>query len=384
MGHTHKTSITMSSIVFYRVFLGGFMVAFYLTHVYKFILKHNQATQRKARTIYLLSSIAMGWNSALCLISFLFFVTRTVPFGLPGTDFPLYQCQTLNLLNMMVVPIIGTIVQGIACSKYATMRLLFVVQAPIAVALVFFPLFRTPIIYYALIAYIIIYVGLVIANTQRYIGRYQSILNDTYSNTAWRDIRWVHWFLWLTILQFGSWMLFDFIFSNHFSVTVHYLTSLVFWTLFAIFVRQQNFSLDDEMMQLINKSEEPDPTPAAEEKVNTDEELEWLSTRIEDYCKEKQHFLDPDLTVNDVTRAIGTNRTYLAKWFKLHGANFNSYINNLRAEYAATLLIQSNESITDIWTKSGFGTAYSFRSVFKEKYGCTASEYRTSHTTETE
>lgn len=370
----------MSSIVFYRVFLGGFMVAFYLTHLYKFILRHNHATLRKARTIYLLSSIAMGWNSALCLISFIFFVTRAVPFGLPGTDFPLYQSQTFNMLNMMVVPIIGTIVLGIACSKYATMRSLFVTQAPIVAALVFFPLFRIPMMYYTLIAYIILYVVLVIANTHRYIARYQCILNDTYSNTAWRDIRWIRWFLWLTILQFGSWMLFDLIFSNHLSVTVHYLTSLVFWTLFAIFVRQQNFNLDEEMMLLINKSEEPVPTPAVNEKDKANDELEWLSGLIEGYCKEQQHFLDPDLTVNDVTRAVGTNRTYLSKWFKLHGVNFNGYINNLRAEYAATLLVQGDESITDIWNKSGFGTAYSFRSVFKEKYGCTASEYRALHT----
>lgn len=56
--------------------------------------------------------------------------------------------------------------------------------------------------------------------------------------------------------------------------------------------------------------------------------------------------------------------------------NFNSYVNENRLDYAAALLSQTDEPITDIMFTSGFGSQRTFNRVFREKYHMTPREYR--------
>lgn len=56
--------------------------------------------------------------------------------------------------------------------------------------------------------------------------------------------------------------------------------------------------------------------------------------------------------------------------------NFNKYVNDIRLDYAASVLENSRESITNICLDSGFESQRTFNRVFKERYQMTPREYR--------
>lgn len=93
-------------------------------------------------------------------------------------------------------------------------------------------------------------------------------------------------------------------------------------------------------------------------------------------CEAKLLYCNPELTLADLALAIGTNRTYLSKWFVEHDTTFYNYINGLRIDYAGQLLLSTDYAVTLIQLKSGFVNKSTFRKYFMDRYGCTPSEYR--------
>ena len=93
-------------------------------------------------------------------------------------------------------------------------------------------------------------------------------------------------------------------------------------------------------------------------------------------CEEPLLFCNPELSLQDLALAIGTNRTYLSRWFVEHDTTFYNYINGLRIDYAGHLLLSTDYAVTLIQLKSGFVNKSTFRKYFMDRYGCTPSEYR--------
>lgn len=95
--------------------------------------------------------------------------------------------------------------------------------------------------------------------------------------------------------------------------------------------------------------------------------------------QEKQLFRDANCSSVLLSKELGTNRTYLAEAVKIHenGATVQEYINALRLEYAAQLLSSpSSWRIADIELMVGFNSRTTFYRLFKEKYGLSATEFR--------
>ena len=94
--------------------------------------------------------------------------------------------------------------------------------------------------------------------------------------------------------------------------------------------------------------------------------------------QEQKCFCDTNCNALSIAKALGTNRTYLTAAIKQYenGATFLEYINNLRLEYAAQLLTDSSNRISEIELMVGFNSRTTFYRLFKEKYGLSTSEYR--------
>ena len=56
--------------------------------------------------------------------------------------------------------------------------------------------------------------------------------------------------------------------------------------------------------------------------------------------------------------------------------NFNQYLNEIRLEYACSLLLYTNQTITDIYMNAGFESQRTFNRVFLEEYHMSPREYR--------
>lgn len=108
------------------------------------------------------------------------------------------------------------------------------------------------------------------------------------------------------------------------------------------------------------------------------EEIEECDMKkvLYDNCEAKLLFCNPELSLQDLSLAIGTNRTYLSRWFVRHNTTFYTYINGLRIEYAAKLLLTTNYSVSEVQTAAGFASKTTFLKYFTERYGCPPTAYR--------
>ena len=89
------------------------------------------------------------------------------------------------------------------------------------------------------------------------------------------------------------------------------------------------------------------------------------------------HFAE-DPSLSEVAASLGVSPNYFSKIFKtITGTSFQAYVTNLRINYAKQLLNESDVSVSEIATMSGFNTLSNFLRTFKSVCGVTPSEFRT-------
>ncbi|MEG1564783.1 MAG: AraC family transcriptional regulator [Bacteroides sp.] len=93
--------------------------------------------------------------------------------------------------------------------------------------------------------------------------------------------------------------------------------------------------------------------------------------------KKEKAYCSSDLTLPDLARMLGTNRTRLSELIRCKGyTNFTSYLNTYRMEEFIRLM-QSGEAekISDATTAAGFGSKSSFYRCFVATYSSSPAEY---------
>lgn len=89
------------------------------------------------------------------------------------------------------------------------------------------------------------------------------------------------------------------------------------------------------------------------------------------------NYKNPEFTATDVSKYLKLDRSYLYKLFKAEvNMSVHNYINNLRITRAEALLKNTNLSIKDIASASGFSDQMYFSRLFKKKKNLTPSQYR--------
>lgn len=83
------------------------------------------------------------------------------------------------------------------------------------------------------------------------------------------------------------------------------------------------------------------------------------------------------ITLDKMAGDLCVSKYALSRMFaKTFHCNFNAYVNGVRLNYAAALLQDTDESITNLCFDCGFESQRTFNRVFKEKYKMTPREYR--------
>jgi len=89
------------------------------------------------------------------------------------------------------------------------------------------------------------------------------------------------------------------------------------------------------------------------------------------------HYSNGNLSLNEVSEAIGISAPYLSGVFnEVKKETFSSYLNSFRVKQAKQFLEETNQSITEIGYKCGFNSAQSFSRVFKKHTTFTPGQYR--------
>ena len=108
--------------------------------------------------------------------------------------------------------------------------------------------------------------------------------------------------------------------------------------------------------------------------VKSTEKDSLIPQDILDYIME--HF-NEKISLADLAQRCFYNPTYFSRLFKkTFNMSFTDYIMDLRLKHCCELLRNSDYSIERIIAESGFSDRNTFYERFKNKYGCTPSEYR--------
>jgi len=125
---------------------------------------------------------------------------------------------------------------------------------------------------------------------------------------------------------------------------------------------------------------DPHTEPDSDAQVHeyTDEQV----TRLERTMHEREPFLKPNLTLEELSRITSIpQRTLSSIINRHHEKNFFEYVNEFRVDRAADLLMKfdRDRSVLDVMSEAGFNSKSAFNRFFKKVKGMTPTQYRDTH-----
>ena len=117
-----------------------------------------------------------------------------------------------------------------------------------------------------------------------------------------------------------------------------------------------------------------------EEEIPPDDIIDSLKNKLSQLMETKQMYKHCNLTVDDVSRELAINRTYLSQVIKYSfQTGFRDFINKSRLEKAQELMSgvnSENSNLLSISEQVGFQNYGTFNAAFKKEYGMTPGEWK--------
>lgn len=134
---------------------------------------------------------------------------------------------------------------------------------------------------------------------------------------------------------------------------------------------------DSVRVDLNNDTQEFMPEDEKEEYRIPDETLGLIYRRIEEYFKNEQPFLDPNITISDVSRTLFTNRSYVSRSIRKYAdKNFCQYVNYHRIKYCVDILSSDTSlKVIELAHLSGFNSLATFNISFRTYMSQSAGEW---------
>jgi YesN/AraC family two-component response regulator len=110
-------------------------------------------------------------------------------------------------------------------------------------------------------------------------------------------------------------------------------------------------------------------------------DIAQISRLLAANCVDAQLYLRPNLTLQQLAQALGTNRTYLGQYFVHQDTNYNAYINDLRIRhfvrlYSEAVAAQRFFTVQQLATQSGYRSYNTFAIAFKQRMGKSVTEWK--------
>ena len=99
--------------------------------------------------------------------------------------------------------------------------------------------------------------------------------------------------------------------------------------------------------------------------------------RLKDILKYVETNYCDKISIEEAANICGFSQSHFMKFFKNNMAvSFTDYLNDYRLTMAARLLVSSSDSIVNIAAETGFDNLSYFNRLFKRKYECTPTAFR--------
>ena len=95
---------------------------------------------------------------------------------------------------------------------------------------------------------------------------------------------------------------------------------------------------------------------------------------LDKHCVDTQLYLQHDLSLVQLSAAVGINRSYLSQYFSSQGMNYNAYINGLRINhfvclYSEAVAARRSFTVQQLASASGYRSYSTFSLAFKQRMG---------------
>ena len=109
-----------------------------------------------------------------------------------------------------------------------------------------------------------------------------------------------------------------------------------------------------------------------------------IGVLLQQHCIDTQLYLQHDLNLSQLAKAVGTNRFYLSQYFSSQDSTYNAYINNLRVNhfvsvYREAVAAHRSFTVMQLAQESGFRSYNTFSSAFKRKTGQSVTAWIKAH-----
>jgi len=244
--------------------------------------------------------------------------------------------------------------------------------------------FKSGLLYWHGLLSMLFYIGTSIFIIYKAYG-YQSIINETHTGQKSSSIKWIIYICIYFIIYTGLFLIFD---SSHTAYIVLSTINVIFIYIIGILgLKQKHIEIDDSTpaldendTQKSSHSEKSITTTIAANQKEVAVDKESLFEKIESKILSEKHYLDAELNLFKLSRALRVQSRKLSETIHSNtGLNFKKYINKHRIEYAKSLILdQANDNLTmtALAYDAGFQSKSTFYSAFKENVGLTPTEFR--------
>lgn len=265
--------------------------------------------------------------------------------------------------DMLAVPFYAFILTELCCPGRLTGRSITLQFVPFVLLSTLFIATRMEVLYIIEVVWTAAY-GLGYAIWTIFaIGRYNRMLKQRFSYEDNINLDWLKSILVFFLAILSLWIV-DCVYININIERIYLLGSMSMWMFLCYFIYRHE-SVISELRPTVN------------EKPETPEEESLISIRIRNLFDQQQVFLNPNIKLSDIAAMVGSNRTYVSRFFNdKQKTSFFDYVNSYRICYAKKLLITSDEKMDVIAERSGFNSRQSFHRVFSKITGSTPEQFR--------
>lgn len=363
------------AIVIYAVILGIMLATFILCGLYLLTTKHPIG---KPNFEVNLPVRRLGGAILLILAGLYIFFGRSIPFlpewGYKDTSLWGTLVQGDSLLFMIVgFPLfflfIFNLVEKVKLEHILNIFLPDIVPITLFIQ---FLITNNELLYFCSLTFWISYVIIMSVLYIRRLRRYEKRILEQHSNIDNR-LLWRFWFPFVIfVITMSVGMLLGFYAGNTRILCVHIILNICCTITLVWSVDNLEGNVDETETFIIEEeilNELDDDTRRRIETIDA-----ALKAELE---KEEPFYLNPGLSINELSLMLQTNRTYLGQYLRFHNTNFYSYVNGLRIAHACELIEDGTKrNLYDIATQCGFSNTRTFRRVFEEQKKCLPSEWR--------
>ena len=311
-----------------------------------------------------------------------------------GIDILINDKKLAVLVNLLSLPFCLLMLTELTRMSVVTFRKGSIHVGAMLAVLVIYCILRSvdqqyaDVFYYITMGELLIYLGIYVVRFAKAAKRYNKTVADVYADLDGRSINWLNRILIMMMLFALAYAVLKIVlhgyYDNRLAGIMFYPLSLIIYVVLSWNVDQmrmiESIPYGDEQRAVLEENGNNDDDEEEETHVEgrelTAEQKEFME-QLDTVCTEGNLYSMHGITREDVAKAMMTNHIRLTKLLKeATGLTFNAYITKIRLDQAARMLLETNDTIEQIYYTCGYRTRSTFNRAFTDAFGCTPKEYR--------